>query len=270
MKPLNNKKNNPPILGDSNISNRRKSKTLLNIPEREDLPPKPKMGKPCTLIDLVEFEPDAYSRLIGMIRHGVAGNVAAEATGVNENTFYDWAKKGRADYFSEPRRVPVRSDGISPQEGGTDEYDEGEIEYIEIAVDTYYSRFFMDIRRAIAQCRAECEAQIAVQSPRQWLTHGPGKIFGNNWVENKTHPQAQQTISEDDSQDNVLDTKKALPSPGGEDPEETNEGSGMTFIKLSKEDSMDALSILEDAGILETNRQYKKQVKKQTKDSEDE
>jgi hypothetical protein len=128
--------------------------TLLDVPNRKPLPPYVRSaGRPCVLQDIVMHAPDLYAEFITYIQAGAYYNVAAEAIGVCEGTLRNWLIRGKADL------------------GGS--------------LDTWYSRLFRDIRRAVALARVGAEASIREASPSRWLSHGPGKMFGEQWTEQK-------------------------------------------------------------------------------------
>lgn len=132
--------------------------TLLDVPGRKPLPEIPKRaGRKERLPEIIEFAPEVYSRMIAQIRLGVSFNVAAEAAGINEATFYDWGWRGAND----------REQGI----------------------DSYYSRMYSDVRRANAYVTADCEQQVRARNPTRWLSQGPGRIFGNPWGDNANKRQ---------------------------------------------------------------------------------
>ena len=215
--------------------------TLLEMPERVDLPPIPNTGRPSFLVQIVTENPDVYRQLITLIRLGVIGHVAAVKLGINQNTFYDWAKTGRQELaLADPP-------------------------------DTFHTRFYNDVRRAVATKRAELEMEIAVSDPKKWLSHGPGKIFGNDWSD---HPNrgnsASPAITHEDTTDYSLHTPDRLPTPtdpSSTDPSTTNSSSGDTlegsYRVIDEKTSLDALKNLQEQGIIEVSRSYKSQVNKQ-------
>jgi hypothetical protein len=124
--------------------------TLLNIPGRKELPPIPNsMGRSCKLVDLVQLTPGVYENIMANIRKGCYPHLSAEAAGIPTGTFYRWGTRGKEDFKN--------------------------------MVDSYYSRFYLDVRKAIAQCRVAIEQTVAVIDPKKWLERGPGKIFGEEW-----------------------------------------------------------------------------------------
>ena len=201
--------------------------TLLDVPDRVPLPVLPPgKGRPFTLPEIVETTPHIYAKLITFIRSGASGNVAAVFIGICEKTFYEWCKIGAEEMGRDP------------------------------APDTYYTRFYNDIRRAVALMRSELEIEIAATDPKRWLSHGPGRIFGDNWTDKPTTNVIPLSPS------NSPLALSHSSSSGNASEEEYVEGEFVS-IEVSKEDTYDALKVLEDNGVVEVSRSYKSQVNKQ-------
>jgi hypothetical protein len=146
--------------------------TLLDVPGRKELPEIPKRaGRKCKLEEIVNFAPEVYRGLITKIRCGVSFNVASETVNINESTFHDWGWKGKNDL----------NDGL----------------------DTYFSRFYTDVRRAAANITADCEMSVTARNPIKYLTQGGGRIFGNPWGKG---PANRRSLPNGNGQ-------QALPSP---------------------------------------------------------
>ena len=237
--------------------------TLLDVPDRVKLPPIPSTGRPCFLIQMATEQPDLYKQLITLIRHGASGNVAAERWGIHEQTFYSWAKIARKEMLQD--EVP----------------------------DTFYTRFYSDVRRAIAMRTSEIEVEIAVTDPKKWLSHGPGRIFGDRWTDSTsprrelahdpTNPAMIPSVAEPQGEELLASSPppplsssqekaaKDITIDNPNQPEDSNtvEGS-FTAIQINESISNDALKVLEDQGILELSRSYKSQVNKQKGDETNE
>ena len=126
--------------------------TLLNIPGRRELP-KTK-GNPSLLERIVLDNQETYEKYIVFLKKGAYPHTAAEAVGISIHTVRDWGLKGRKDF--------------------------------EAGNDTYYARFYQDVRKATAQCRVAIEQTLATLDPRKWMNQGPGRMFGNEWAERLT------------------------------------------------------------------------------------
>ena len=232
--------------------------TLLEIDDRAPLPDIPNVGRPSVLIQIVTETPDLYKKLITLIRLGACGHVAAERLGISEKTFYEWASIGRQELQEDP------------------------------PPDTYYTRFYTDVRRAIAMKRSEIEIEMAAVNQAKWLSHGPGRIFGDNWSD-----KPQQLPPPDPSNESLTDPHrlppgndnvKSLPSSktssnsaSSASPPQTDAGSGVltdqdnqdiiegSYNVIDENTSMDALEELQREGVIEVSRSYKAQINKQTK-----
>ncbi len=129
--------------------------TLLPCKAQKPLPQlQERVGRKCLLVEIVHHAPELYQTLITQIKCGVSMNVAVEVVGINESTFFSWGWKGKRDY--------------------------------DARIDSYFSRFYKDVRKAVAHKAAECERSIAESSPLKYLTHGPGRIFNNPWGKDKS------------------------------------------------------------------------------------
>jgi hypothetical protein len=127
--------------------------TLLDIPNRKPLPIRAG-GNRSLLEDIVEFNPQTYEAYINHLKRGSYFSNAAEAVGLNSLTVKGWGTRGKEDYYAEK--------------------------------DTFYARFYQDVRRAVAQCRTAVEQAMVTINPQKWLARGPGRIFGEQWAENPT------------------------------------------------------------------------------------
>lgn len=165
--------------------------TLLDVPNRKPLPhiPQGKRGPKHRLADLVLHAPKLYQKMIIRLRAGVSPNIAAEVCGIAERTFYEWGQKGAEDahHYNEE----------------TGEFD---------PIDSFYSRFYHDVRRAIAVKAAECEEAIAEGDPAKWLSRGPGRVFGRNWGKNPEKTPPSQALSHDPNSPHGS-SRKSLPAP---------------------------------------------------------
>lgn len=142
----------PPTSPSEELVSAPDQETLLDSPLRKQLPQIPqRKGPKCLLHEIILHNPDLYARLIMLIRNGVSFNVAAEMCGISERRFFEWAQLGERDTYLEP------------------------------PLDSFYSRFYLDVRRAAATKTAECEQKIGALSPTKWLSQGPGRIFGGRW-----------------------------------------------------------------------------------------
>jgi len=217
--------------------------TLLEVPERVDFPPIPNISRPCFLIQIATDNPDVYKKMISLIRHGVYGHVAAEVIGINQGTFYGWAKRARQELSQDP------------------------------PLDSFYTRFYNDVRRAVSIKRSELEMDVAISDPKKWLSNGPGRIFGNSWADAPTQSQQQQAL-QDQSQGDPLLALDNEPHPShsssgnGSDNDDSNTPK-FAAIEIDEGTSKDALGILHQEGIIEVPRSYKAQVNKQNRTDDD-
>ena len=207
--------------------------TLIQSPSRKELPPIPQQrGRKCILIDIINHAPDMYSRLITLIKQGVYFHVAAESLGINENTFSDWAKRGQTDLQNEE--------------------------------DTYYSRFFLDIRRAVASARADCEITVKEKDPKKWLTLGPGKLFGNQWAKDSPNKSDEHEETDPNTIEGAFISQEKLEDKTARTPEKTQ----LTVLSISDGDQDEALKVLEDAGLITVSDEYKNAQESQTRNSD--
>ena len=232
---------NQPLTPDLTLENQEIEKdveTLLDIPQRKPLPQPPqRKGRRFKLVDIIHHAPDLYARLITHIRAGVSFNVAAAAVGIGERTFYDWGEKGSLDY--------------------------------EAGKDTYFSRFYHDVRKAAATATADCEMAVKELDPKKWLSHGPGRIFGGQWSENisrgpnydpSKHPQPQ--IQYVDAPFKVLAPPvdpKSISSP--EKPDQT--------LEIGKDLEYEAFKVLEDIGCITLSDDFKLAFEQQKSEDND-
>jgi len=84
--------------------------------------------------------PEIRSQILGTIRAGGYPHVAAEAWGMNRETFDDWMRRGEAPGAREPHRS-----------------------------------FAREVRLAHAQARLKAELSVFEHEPKIWLIHGPGR-----------------------------------------------------------------------------------------------
>lgn len=219
----------------SDLSYERNVETLLNIATRKPLPQNPqrKIGRKCLLIEMVMHDPDRYARLITFIRSGVSFGVAAEASGIGERTFYEWGQRGQADLDEE--------------------------------ADTFFSRFFKDVRRAVAAATADCEQHVKEMDPRKWLSHGPGRIFNLGWSEDVSKGTGAKNLPAPDAnpQEQILDAAftvrpKALPAPDPNSgavssPEKTPD----SFLDVPSSLEFEAFKVLENCGLISLTPEFK-------------
>lgn len=231
--------------------------TLLEVPYRKALPQliQAKDGPKQKLPEIIKFAPKLYAKMIGMLRNGVSPNVASEVCGIVERTFYKWGEQGAYD-----------ANHVDEMTGEPD------------PIDSYYSRFYMDVRRAIATKASECEMDIASKDSRKWLSIGPGKIFGGKWGKNPEKaalpsPRAgdQQALpapSSDDIVEGVFSINHQASNSHGSNGQTVQEGipsllpngsqgTGHT-LPLSANQEYEALSVLEGIGQITLSPAMKK------------
>lgn len=246
-------------------SSQEKIETLLACPQRKELPQFPQQsgpGRKCLLYGIVEHSPDQYKRMIQFIRQGVSLNVAATRIDVGERTFYDWGAQGAEDAINE--------------------------------LDTYFSRFWRDVRRAIATKASECEQDVAAKNPTRWLALGAGRIFGNKWNERRGQEQSKagntpgqprlgqalapgasgQFLPPQDI-DQVIEgtfaqnpSSLSLPSANGlnddnsqavdDGTQSTTQGNSRATLALSPEDEFSALQVLQDIGCISMSPEFER------------
>jgi len=189
--------------------------TLLDEEGRRELPKIPyKPGRPCYLPRLIKREPKRYTQLINYIRQGVYFHVAAEAVGISQFTMIRWGNKGKED--------------------------------MEHEIDSYYSRFYRDVRRSVAICRSGCEVAIKELNPGKWLAKGPGRILGNQWSEERSSREDDTPLIESEEHKQLED--------------QTVEGT----LHISNQQELEKLELLEQAGLLTLSEEYRKALKNQT------
>ena len=238
--------------------------TLLPCKSRKPLPQlMQRRGRKELLVEIVTHAPEIYQNLISQIQAGVSFNIAAECAGIAERTFFLWGWKGKTDADSN--------------------------------VDSYYARFYRDVRRAAATQAARCERDIALNSPAKWLTHGPGRIFGNPWAKDKSGKALQQTNSSHGSpalpaptDDAVEATFTVLPNQQdiiddeneSDETQSSSQGQGqkqltgpkaleaMATLALSPEQDFAALQVLESIGMLTISDALKAAYASQAKEEE--
>jgi hypothetical protein len=213
--------------------------TLLDIPGRKPLPQIPqRKGRKCTLIEMIIHNPDRYSRLITHIRAGVSFNVAAEANSIGERTFYEWGQRGQED--------------------------------LDKGMDTFFSRFFRDVRRAAAMATADCESEVKALEPRKWLSHGPGRIFGGAWgaeVSRGTgrHLPAEASSSSPEIIDAPFQVRLTLPSPAQA---QENKPPKHQTLEISEPIEYAAFQVLEDIGAIQISQEFKNAMQQQQSETE--
>jgi hypothetical protein len=246
--------------------------TLLPCKSRKELPQLlERRGPKCKLVEIVLRAPHIYQRLIGLIRTGVSFNVAAECSGIEESTFFSWGWKGAKD--------------------------------VGIQRDTYFSRFYRDVRRAAASRTAECEREVGSASPLKYITHGPGRVFGNPWAKDKSKQQSLNGNANGSSSNGNgqmpsypggPNSQGALPSPDevidatftlrpdlegfeeegyGEEGQEAvtsiprthgTDASKQTVLQLTSEQEYEALEVLESIGQLTLSPSLKEAYRQQS------
>lgn len=174
--------------------------TLLNVEGRAELPPVSTIGKPPFLVALVRDCPETYAQYIMHLRAGAYMHVAAEAIGIPQTTIQDWAKRGRRDLAANP------------------------------PIDSYYSRFVLDVRKAVATVRIRAEQALYELDVKRWLTLGPGKIFGNEWSDPATKVNDPEQL-----EDNAFSSTPQL--------EQRDDGSSYTLTESDQEGVKEALRL---------------------------
>jgi hypothetical protein len=225
--------------------------TLLDIASRKKLPQiLQRKGRKCVLVEIILHNPDRYARLITHIRSGVSFGVAAEAAGIGERTFFEWGQKGQADF------------------------DAGE--------DTYFSRFFRDVRRAAAAATADCEQHVKEMDPKRWLSHGPGRIFNLGWSEDVSkgtrdpnHPTRQRIGSTRTVDETIVDAPfsvRALPAPSTNpsDPSNPSSSPEKKSLPITKELEYETLKVMENIGLISMSEEFKQAYEMQRSSGSDE
>lgn len=242
--------------------------TLLETASRKPLPQIPQQkGRKCLLYDIVQFSPKLYAKMIGQLRLGVSPEVAAEACAIGERTFYEWAQRGKQDI-----------DNFDPESGQ------------HCPIDSYFSRFYLDVRRAIATQAADCEMKLAEIDPRKWLTIGPGRIFGQKWAKDRTASHfpngssAPALLPNSLPSEDIIDaTFTVTHSPGvqngrtvssdGPDtanPDSSPDGRGLGSAPLASQvlaipptKELEALEVLQEIGMITINESMRKAYQQQ-------
>ncbi len=147
--------------------------TLEAIPGRKDLPIIEGAGRICLLVDIINHTPETYSIYLNELRRGAYFGPAAESVGIPTSTIARWGQYGRRD--------------------------------INEGLDTYYSRFWKDVRKAVAQCQVKVEQFIAKTDPKKWLARGPGTIFGDQWNDNRVEESSQLEEVESFSEQKLIE-----------------------------------------------------------------
>lgn len=193
--------------------------TNLDIEGRKPLPEIVDGRYRSLLHDIVEHNPDTYAEFIMLIKQGAYYHTAAEACGISEKTLADWSRKGRRD--------------------------------LDTATDSVYSRLTLDVRRAVAKARVKREIQIAETDPKKWLSLGPGRIFGNQWAEEKSSEHEPEVME--------VELKEQLEL-------EHKEDTGMTTAKIDPKSELEAIEALEAAGQGQWPESHKEALRKQIQD----
>lgn len=106
--------------------------------------------------------PERHKAIVAAIRAGAYNWVAAEANGIDRETFRLWMRRGE-------------NERIEP-----------------------YLTFFVDVRTASAQARTAAEVEVRKDQPFNWLRFGPGRERENSpgWTESKqvTHRGAVDIV----------------------------------------------------------------------------
>jgi hypothetical protein len=90
--------------------------------------------------------------IVEWIRKGAFNHIAAEANSITSRTFDNWMRRGRNAMLElEKENGSIR------------------------AREYRYLAFFLSVRKAHAECRAEAEHQVLMTDPRTWLRAGPGR-----------------------------------------------------------------------------------------------
>lgn len=237
--------------------------TLLETASRKPLPQIPQQkGRKCLLYDIVLHAPKLYAKMIGQLRMGVSPEVAAEVCGIGERTFYEWAQRGRLDL-----------DRLN-ESGEPD------------PLDSFFSRFYLDVRRAIATQAADCEIKLAEIDPKRWLTVGPGRIFGQKWAKDKatggSPPHASLpspaedvidatfTVNHGDPNGRAAVTDNPAGNPAALPPGRSVGTAGsQTPLQISVAQELETLEVLEEIGMLQLNDSIRKAYQQQLGIEED-
>jgi hypothetical protein len=119
--------------------------------------------------------------IVGHIRAGACGWVAAEAAGISERTFYNWLTRGER--------------GEAP-----------------------YAAFEAQVRQARAQARLAAELRVHAHCPPAWLRYGPGRARRGHpgWTEPVEELAPEETGHEDP--DELDELARALSEAGWDQP----------------------------------------------------
>lgn len=203
--------------------------TLLDVPDRKPLPEiEARVGRPCILIDLIRHSPDIYAQFIAFIQAGAYFHVAAEAVGISTSTLKNWVARGRND--------------------------------LHCGLDTWYSRLLGDVRRAVALSRVGREIAIAADSPAKWLSNGPGRIFGEHWVENRTSEQIEEP-------DSLESTVSPLEIEDKREQKKEDEIEGTIVLNLDAAKELETIEALEEAGLAQYSEEHKEALRRQIKNA---
>lgn len=183
--------------------------TLQKKKGARPLPPYSNDGRRPVLIDLVLYNQDLYNEFLTLIRTGSYFHVAAEAIGISERTFRSWISQGSEDAKADE--------------------------------DTFFSRFYYDIRRATALCRADRERKIAETDPKTWLSKGPGRMFGNEWGKQET----REVEREQDAIEGIIIKQQQI------------EVQQESKIELDAKEQLEAIEAMEAAGQGTYSKEYK-------------
>jgi hypothetical protein len=187
--------------------------TLLNVRGRKPLPDSTEISKSdrrgpkFKLFEIITHAPDLYAKMIMFIRNGVSFNVACECVGIGESTFYEWGQRGASDFQAN--------------------------------ADTYFSRFYRDVRRAAALATCQAEMEIKALDPKKWLAHGPGRIFGDAW--RKSELPTRQSFDSDDFEPPESEPFKITHKPQDQSPDHPSMKSssqGKASSTLSMDDEL--------------------------------
>jgi hypothetical protein len=114
-----------------------KDVTSTNIPPGRPSPEKRHVGRQTLLT------PERQQTIVSFIRAGMWDYIAAEASGIDYDTFYEWVRRGE----------------------GLDERPEEAI----------YAEFAKAVRQARAEARGSSEIEVKRTDPLAYLTKGPGR-----------------------------------------------------------------------------------------------
>ena len=203
--------------------------TLLDCEHRKPLPQIPnRQGRKCILNEIIQFAPEIYAKMILLIRCGSTIQVSAERCGINPSTFHDWVYRGGKDLLDEE--------------------------------DTYYSRFFLDVRRAVATRRSEVEIQLSEEDPKRWLSHGPGRMFDNTWskdqkqIASKVVAGQKSIEAPDDNEIEGTFVVKPVNKEAQDVPDQLALPSSQgDYLEIDEEEGMNVMKAWEKAGYITIN-----------------